>query len=227
METTAKPPFLVISLSTGESDRRVPLIADSIFLGRKANEVYGDNGIDLNLDIVSQFHHAQIMQDGPGYIIKNYGGRHRIRIFEKRLEIGDTEELHHGVVFQIPDPDKFPIGTPFYSILFLRDADLTANMPFYINEMTAEVYIFGKEIKLTPIEYQIVRYLHENSPNLCLRNNIIATAWSDVKLETARDLGMDELLNVNLVNIRKKVREASGGFTFLETIRGRGIRMLV
>jgi DNA-binding winged helix-turn-helix (wHTH) protein len=96
-----------------------------------------------------------------------------------------------------------------------------------INESIAKVYVFGKEVDLTHTEYAIVLHLHDNRPNVCPRSSIIATAWPDIKAGDIKDLGMEATLNVNLANIRKKLREASGGFTFLETIQKRGIRMLV
>ncbi len=55
---------------------------------------------------------------------------------------------------------------------------------------------------------------------MCYYHELAAYIWPDIRSDDRkRDL------EVLLVKVRKKIRVASGGFTFMQTLRGEGVRL--
>lgn len=224
MATTFDYPCLIIGLSDSEDNSKVAITTPELHLCRKA-EIHGESGVELELMTVHRGKHACITRRGDTFILTNLGKEHSIRIHEKELRPGMSYELYHGDVFWLPDPTAFP-GQSFYNIMFLSDPDMTAKTTFHLN--AGRVFVYNKPIDLAPKEYDIVRYLYVNRPNICARHEIIAAVWPKTKGDSYEIELHEDRLHTHLNKIRGKIREATGNrFTFMEHVYGQGLRLLI
>jgi hypothetical protein len=209
--------YLLISASggTGDSWTPAPLTADIVCLGRPEADEAGPAYIDLDLLAVSR-RHARILRGPEGYTLENWQGAYGVGVYERRLEVGARHALRHGDIFRIPD-----LPESHFSLLFLEGGK-TQTLPLHMETRSHEVYVFGAPLRLTPLEYRLLRCLYERRGAICSYETIVATLWPDF-LKTDRRADLDVLF----ARVRKKLRDASGGFTFMQTIRGEGVRLVV
>lgn len=208
---------LYLSLSTTEDETWSPLFFtdEVICLGRPGPDEQAPNFVDLELRSISR-HHARIFREGSTYMLENWEGKFGIGIYEHRLAPGETHPLRHSDIFRIPD-----LASEHVKCLFLLN-DATQQLPLQIEEQTRDVYVFGDIVKFTPLEYRLLEYLYRRKGATCFYEEMAAYLWPDVRLsDRKRDL------EVLLVKVRRKIRIASGGFTFMQTIRGEGVRLAV
>ena len=208
---------LYFSLSTAADETRPPLFFtdEVIYIGRPGEQEAGPTFIDLELPSVSR-HHARISRQGTTYILENWEGKYGIGVYERRLDPGDAHTLRHSDVFRIPDQ-----ASEHIKCLFLIH-DGTQKLPLHIEEQTRDIYVFGDVVKFTPLEYRLVEYLYKRKGMTCDYGSIISYLWPDgFGEDRKRDL------EVLLVKVRKKIRDASGGFSFMQTIRGHGVRLVI
>ena len=208
---------LYVSLSTTEDETSPPIFFtdEVVYLGRPNPQEVAPNFIDLDLRSVSR-HHARIFREGTTYVLENWEGKFGIGVYEQRLEPGDRHLLRHSDIFRIPD-----LPSEHLKCLFLI-SDGTQKFPLQVEEQTREVYVFGDIVKLTPIEYRLVAYLYKHKGTTCDYAALADHIWPDVHTEDRK-----KDLEVVLVKVRKKIRSASGGFTFMQTVRGQGVRLAV
>lgn len=81
------------------------------------------------------------------------------------------------------------------------------------------VFLEGKEIKLTQIEYNILALLAEHQGKVLTYSFIIKSIWG------YNDLGSTKKLQVNMANIRKKFGFKPGGKSYIVNELGVGYRM--
>jgi DNA-binding response OmpR family regulator len=105
---------------------------------------------------------------------------------------------------------------------FLAAQQQTHIVPLAVEHARAKVYVFGERIQLTPMEYKLIAYLHHRAGHLCLYPELMVVLWGD-----ANPYERKGNLEVLLHDVRAKLRAASGGFTFMETVRGQGVRLVV
>ena len=216
---TVSPPYLLITLST-EPDQtwaRHYLTAPATLLGRPEPEEAGPAAIDLQLDWVSR-QHARIFQEGEGYVLENWRGTNGIGLYERTLRPGERHPLRHGDRFRIPD-----LSEPHARILFLIDDRKTLLLPLHIDRARQRVRVFGHELPCRGIEYRLLAYLYAREGELCPYEELLAHLWPDWEKVDGRRAELD----VYLARLRARLREASGGFTFLQTIRGQGLRLVI
>lgn len=85
---------------------------------------------------------------------------------------------------------------------------------------TYSVEIKGKQVKVTPIEFDIINLLMQNYGNMVSSAKILNDVWgysSDDAVETIR---------VHMRHIRTKLDKISGGNKYIETIYGGGYRLV-
>lgn len=172
--------------------------------------------IELDIRSVSR-EHARIIYTNQEYVLENVKGTHRIGLFEQELEFGQSHTLRHGTIFQIPNRSD-----AFFRIIFLLN-DKTQVLPLYIEDVPPRVIVFGDYISVTGLEFRLLKYLYHHRGMLCTYTDIINALWPDDVYAGGRRSELDVLLS----RIRSKIRSASGGFTFLQTIRTEGIRLIV
>ncbi len=83
-----------------------------------------------------------------------------------------------------------------------------------------QVFMAGKEIRLTQTEYNILAYLSEYSGKMIPYNDIIRAIWG------YSDSGGVKKLQVNMANIRKKLGIQSSAEPYIYNEMGTGYRMI-
>jgi DNA-binding winged helix-turn-helix (wHTH) protein len=161
--------------------------------------------------------HAKIIRSAAGFQLQNWEGRYGIGLYERELSRGEQHLLSHCDSFRLPNLEQH------VRFQFLETADKTRIAPFQIERSRGRVYIFGERVELSPQEYALIAYLHQRHGQLCLYEELIAATWP----EESNALERKESLEVLLAQVRKKLRDASGGFTFLQTVRGQGVCFIV
>ncbi|MEM8535298.1 MAG: winged helix-turn-helix domain-containing protein [Chloroflexota bacterium] len=211
---------LLIAMSTEpESNPTTIYLSETCTqLGRPESHQVGVDFIDLDLPSVSR-HHAQVVRQNDTYTLENIRGRYGIGLFEKELQSGTSMTLQHGYVFRIPDLEQH------FRILFLQSTKETQLWPLHIEHVTQRVYIFGAQVRLSRQEYDLLHFLFINKNHICRYDQIIDHLWPGLREKGVVDKGKN--LDVLLANVRKVITQASGGFTFMQTIRGEGIRLVI
>jgi DNA-binding winged helix-turn-helix (wHTH) protein len=161
--------------------------------------------------------HARILQTDAGYILENWQARNGVGLYERELQPGEHHQLIHCDTFRIPNREVY------VRFRFLAAQNQTYRLPLEIEHMRRKVYVFGERVPLTPLEYRLVAHLQRHDGQVCTYPDLMATLWDkDAKLVDRK-----AILEVLLHDVRAKLRVASGGFTFLETVRGEGVRLVM
>ncbi|MFL5807575.1 MAG: winged helix-turn-helix domain-containing protein [Roseiflexaceae bacterium] len=219
MPVSGNLPYLLVSLST-EPDNTWPrqyLAAEVTCLGRPEHDQADTGTIDLKLDWVSR-RHARIIRRSGEYILENWHGTNGIGVYERSLRPGESHALRHGDRFRIPD-----LSEAHARILFLIDDRKTMILPLHIDQRQQRVRVFDSLLPLRGIEYRLLAYLYDHEGDICSYDAILAHLWPDYEKVDGRRAELD----VYLARVRAKLRDASGGFTFMQTIRGQGIRLVL
>lgn len=212
-------PYLLISLST-EPDQtwaRVMLAAEETHLGRPEADAAGPDTIDLQLDWVSR-RHARIFRRPEGCVLENWQGTSGVGLYERTLQPGETHLLRHGDRFRIPDLDA-----PHARLLFLIDDRKTMILPLHLDRRRRQVRVFGQPVPCRGLEYTLLAYLYDREGELCAYDELLAQLWPDYQKVDGRRAQLD----VHLSRLRARLREASGGFSFVQTVRGQGVRLVL
>jgi DNA-binding winged helix-turn-helix (wHTH) protein len=218
MADSGNLPYLLISLST-EPENTWPrhyLAEEITCLGRPEDDQAAPGTIDLKLDWVSR-RHARIIRRGGEYILENWQGTNGIGIYERSLRPGESHVLRHGDRCRIPD-----LSDAYARILFLIDDRKTMLLPLHIDRRQQRVRVFNTQLPVRGIEYRLLAYLYDHEGEICSYEAILAQLWPDYEKVDGRRAELD----VYLARVRAKLRDASGGFTFMQTIRGQGIRLV-
>ena len=84
---------------------------------------------------------------------------------------------------------------------------------------SGQIFIDGKEVKLTQTEYNIVELLSVHAGRVLTYSEIIKKIWG------YSDSGSIKKLQVNMANIRKKFKEQPGEYRYILNELGVGYRM--
>ena len=99
------------------------------------------------------------------------------------------------------------------SSLIYRTGDLI------INDDTKEVTVDGKEIKLTPTEYNILKFLTKNKGIVYSIDKIYENVWED------EAYGADNIIAVHIRHIREKIEIDPKNPKYLKVIWGIGYKI--
>ncbi|WRS26572.1 response regulator transcription factor [Oscillospiraceae bacterium MB08-C2-2] len=89
----------------------------------------------------------------------------------------------------------------------------------FIDYAKRRVQVEGKSVHLTPIEYKIVALLSQNAGKVLTRDFMIQQIWGPFG-------GDNQVLRVNMANIRRKIEENPADPRFILTEVGVGYRMI-
>jgi DNA-binding winged helix-turn-helix (wHTH) protein len=218
MSSPANLPYLLISLSTEPESTWRHLLAGAVTcLGRPESDQAEPDTIDLRTDWASR-RHARILRQGADYILENWQGKNGIGVYERCLQPGDKHVLRHGDQFRIPD-----LSTAYARILFLIDDKTTMRLPLQIDPRQHKVLVFGEPVALRGLEYRLLAYLYDHAGEICAYEDVLGHLWPDYYKVDGRRAELD----VYLARVRARLREASGGFTFMQTLRGHGVRLVL
>jgi DNA-binding winged helix-turn-helix (wHTH) protein len=220
MSELSKQPYLLISASADAENTwpAVPLSENPTCLGRPEADAAGPGFVDLRLDSISR-EHARIWREGEGYVLENWRGRYGIGLFERELMPGQRHELRHGYIFRLP------ALADHVRVMFVASSRDTQLWPLYLEPALQKVYVFGAQVELAPQAFALLRYLYERRNQICPYNQIIDSLWPGLRAKGVVEKGRN--LDVLLANVRRALAAASGGFTFMQTVRGEGIRLVV
>ena len=94
----------------------------------------------------------------------------------------------------------------------------------YIDPKTKTVYVDGKPLKseTTPNEYKILHLLYKNKKKIVTREELANILWGENAIEKYSDWAIDRTVS----RIRKKIGDSVQEPRFIETIKGRGLRLI-
>lgn len=91
--------------------------------------------------------------------------------------------------------------------------------PFRLDAVNERLLRNGKQIRLTPKAFSVLRYLAERSDQLITKEALLKTLWPDIAVT-------DAVLTVCVGEIRKALGDRSKKPKFIETVHRRGYRFL-
>ena len=124
----------------------------------------------------------------------------------------EMEELLVRIKALLKRSNNIPKSVAFKEVLTQGDITLIPE--------TYSIEINGKQVKVTPIEFDIVNLLMQNYGNMVSSTKILNDVWgysADDAVETIR---------VHMRHIRTKIDKISGGKKYIETIYGGGYRLV-
>lgn len=92
-----------------------------------------------------------------------------------------------------------------------------ARGPLAINPETRTVTIDGKDVPLTPLEFDLLMCLARHPGRTWSRDELLRAVWGDAYF------GVDRTVDVRVAGLRKKLGRHSNA-TFIETVRNHGYR---
>lgn len=100
-----------------------------------------------------------------------------------------------------------------------KDGTIYKTGDLIINDDTKQVLVEGKEIKLTPTEYNILKFLTKNKGKVYSINQIYENVWED------EAYGAENIIAVHIRHIREKIEINSKEPKYLKVIWGIGYKM--
>ncbi len=88
-----------------------------------------------------------------------------------------------------------------------------------INDSTKEVYVEGRKIKLTPTEYNILKFLTKNKGKVYSINQIYENVWEE------ESYGAENIIAVHIRHIREKIEINPKEPKYLKVIWGIGYKI--
>lgn len=95
----------------------------------------------------------------------------------------------------------------------------------YINQKTKTVYAEGKRLHDEPTksEYKILRLLYKNKGELVSREDIAQAIWGPNFIKKYSDWAIDRTIS----RLRKKIGDSAKNSKYIETVKGRGLRLVM
>ncbi len=88
-----------------------------------------------------------------------------------------------------------------------------------LNLDTREVTVRGVPIGLTSIEYGILELMLKSPSKVFSKTNIFESVWGE------KYFSEDNTINVHMSNLRSKLRKATEGQNYIQTVWGQGYRL--
>jgi len=97
---------------------------------------------------------------------------------------------------------------------------ITGGGALSIDLMSRRVSAHGQSLELTPKEYDLLAYLVARNGEVVSRKTLVEKVWQ----AAGRFTSLDNVIDVHMANLRRKLREATGRDP-IETVRGVGYRL--
>ena len=109
---------------------------------------------------------------------------------------------------------------------FVRQIERGGPVPkqgIFVDEQSGDVWIRGDllEPPLAELEYELLAYLYKRCNQICSRDSIAIAVWGEQAIEGVTDYQIDQLVR----RIRIKIEPAPAKPRYIETVRGRGLRL--
>ena len=99
----------------------------------------------------------------------------------------------------------------------------------FIDDANKKVWVEGQSIILSPLEFDLLRYLYEHQEQLCSRTSIVEEVFGanyDPEMRDSEKKQMDEgRLNSTMSRLRKKVEPNPNHPKYIIAVRGEGYRL--
>ena len=109
--------------------------------------------------------------------------------------------------------------TQFGSLADEEGEDIISSGGLVINDSTKQVNVDGNEVKLTPIEYDILKFLTINKGRVYSTSKI----YESVRNEDA--IGTDNIIAVHIRHIREKIEINPKEPRYLKVVWGQGYKI--
>ena len=97
--------------------------------------------------------------------------------------------------------------------------DVITNGGLVINDSTKQVTVDGNEVKLTPIEYDILKFLTINKGRVYSTSKIYESVWNEDAIAT------DNIIAVHIRHIREKIEINPKEPRYLKVVWGQGYKI--
>lgn len=97
-----------------------------------------------------------------------------------------------------------------------RNMSVLISGPFQLDLKNKNMFMMGKEIKLTPTEYCLLQFLMTNKEQVFSRNDLLDEIWG------VNYIGDIKVIDVNIRRIRSKIEIDSSNPEYLITVWGHG-----
>jgi pSer/pThr/pTyr-binding forkhead associated (FHA) protein len=199
--------FIVVKKGDTEDEGKIfPLNNASTFIGRRTLQFTPD--IELNSEVVSR-RHVEIIQRDNRFMLRDLGSTNGTMLDDDRILPGKLYELKHNskiglgvegdsshIILQFKETEGTNIidrkkSTPKVQVAWLK-----------IDEAKKEIWVDGRQVKLSKKEYDLLLYLGKNAGKICSRDEIIAAVWPESKdMSAISDATVDQLIH----RLREKV----------------------
>ena len=88
-----------------------------------------------------------------------------------------------------------------------------------IDEASYRASVYGKELDLTPIEFNLLHFFYQSQGRVFSRDQVLAQIYPDHRIVT------DRTVDTHVKNLRKKLAEAGGSEEWIVSIYGVGYKM--
>jgi DNA-binding response OmpR family regulator len=88
-----------------------------------------------------------------------------------------------------------------------------------VDDVCRKVIVEGKEVKLTPIEYKILRLLMQKSGKVLSNNQIYEAIWN------TSPVGAENTIAVHIRHIREKIEKNPGNPQYVKAVWGNGYKV--
>lgn len=175
-----------------------------------------DNDIVVHSVHVSR-HHAEVRWDGSRYLLQDLGSKNGTFLNGRRIE--GPQPLRPGDIITIPDLELAYSASDETATLFVKAFSVAA---LYIDPKTAEVWVRGQQVKLTPKEYFALALLYEHQGALVSKETLAMKVWPEYE-----GLVGDESIQELISRLRRKLEENPEQPRYLVTVRGLGYRLVI
>lgn len=204
--------FLVVKRGDAEDvGRTFELTGGGMIVGRRSAQQKPD--IDLVDEVVSR-RHLEIMQEGERFKIRDLNSTNGTMLDDDRILPDKLYEIKHNCKIGLGvDGDTAHVillfkETESTNIIARKGASNVAReaVPsidwLKIDERKKDVWVDGKQKKLSKKEYGLILFLYSNEGKICSRDEIISAVWPESKDSSAiSDATIDQLIH----RLREKV----------------------
>lgn len=172
-------------------------------------------GVENEIVIVSKLssrEHALIRREGRRTFLEDMGSTNGTFLNGERIQaavdLRDGDELLvGGLRFTFHDPDMTSRETPFPEL--------------EVNIAAGEVRLNRRLVQLSPKEFALLAFLHQNIGRVCSKDEIGRAVWSEYQ-EGIFDYQIENLVR----RLRNKIETDSNAPQLLLTIRGLGYKLV-
>ena len=195
-----------IAFLTDPTGREHPLADEATIIGREV-----ESDIVITSRRVSR-EHACVRRDGWRVILEDLNSTNGTFLNDERVlsprELRDGDRIRVGdVTFVFHDPDITYRDTPFPELMVDVDAGV--------------VRVDRSAVDLSPKEFALLAYLHENQGLVCSKDEIAQAVWPEVE-EGIYDYQIENLVS----RLRSKLEPDATSPQLVRTVRGLGYKLV-